>query len=205
MYDPFAKSPPPLPHGRGSFKTPYGQRASVWLTCGLGIAAFLGGCSTDHVPVAPTTMLNSVDLVRTTDLMAGSLLASDVDLGGKVIVTDRVVNRTNHMMPQGERELFLVRLRAALAQNEDLRRAGVVFVARPDELTDFTAPPPEDAQGSGPTHALTATFRTLTNITRLERDDYYECAFQLQDLRTRAIVWEDAYNVRYAVERGKFQ
>lgn len=177
------------------------------------------GCAaTPGSPQINTTLLDSVDLVRMSDLMSESLLASDVDLSQAVIVTDRVVNRTNHIMPIGEKEHFLARLRVTLAQTGVARQRGVVFVARPDETSAFTAPLPADASttaehnpsdgrppGPGPSHALTATFYTLTNVDRMVRTDTYECGFQLLNLRTRQVEWEDAYRVDYAVARGRLQ
>ena len=168
----------------------------------VALAASLGGCAPKSEGMAlQTTMLTSVDLVRMTDEMAVSLLNSGVELKDRIVVTDRVVNRTNHIIDAGEKELFLAKLRVTLAQNPTIQAMGVVFVARPDELPEI-AP---QGKGAGPTHALTATFYTLTQVTRSLREDAYACAFQLQDLRTREVVWEDAYEVRYAVERGKLQ
>lgn len=169
------------------------------------VAAVLNGCAADSAARVETTMLESVDLVRMTDQMAESLLSSEVALIGIVVVTDRVVNRTNHLMRPGEKELFLNKLRATLGRVDSLRQAGVVFVARPDELTEFHPAPGVPGRQSGPTHALTATFYSLTLVDRRHREDTYECAFQLQDLATRRIIWEDAYEVSYAVQRGRFQ
>lgn len=176
----------------------------------------LSGCATTNsngssmtAPRIDTTLLDGVDLVRMTDQMAASLISSDIDFTTErfVIVADRVVNRSNHIMDIGEREHFLVRLRSLLNQNESLRGAGVVFVARPDEVSSFSEPiSPEQAdQVIGPTHALTATFLTLTTVDRTMREDRYECAFQLQHLASREVIWEDAYGVRYAVQRGRTQ
>ncbi len=161
-----------------------------------------------------TTMLTSVDLVRMTDAMARSLVASGIDFQYRensapdnrfIIVTYRVVNRTNHIIEAGEKELFLNRLRTLLNQQGVLRAEGVVFVARPDELSVYSEPmgDAESKNSTGPTHALTATFATLTNVDRQHRADSYECAFQLQELKTRQIVWEDAYTVEYSTGRGK--
>lgn len=166
------------------------------------------GCAANNSPpLLETTMLDSVDLQRMTDQMVASLLTTkDLNLKSSVIVTDRVVNRTNHLMHPGEKELFLTRLRSHLAQVESLKNLDVVFVARPDEVSAYSPSQYENniSPEAGPTHVLTATFRTLTNVTRSIRSDYYECAFQLTELKSRRIVWEDAYNVEYAVSRSKF-
>ncbi len=143
-----------------------------------------------------------------TDQMSESLLASDINFSSEkpfIIVADRVVNRTSQIMEQGEKQLFLTKLRATLNQNKTLKNAGVIFVARPDELSQYSEDIPADStvKHLGPTHALTATFTSLTNVDRTIRDDSYLCSFQLQNLKSREIVWEDAYTVRYAVHRGK--
>jgi len=179
--------------------------AALWLTLGM-VGVLLPGCAGNSAPIVQTTLLSSVDLERMTDEMSASLIAAELgdDLSDMVIVTDRVVNRTNHIMDEGERELFLTALRQQLMANGALRDQGVIFVARPDELTGYTGAVPNEAGAEvGPTHALTATFRTLTNVTRMVREDAYLAAFQLSDLNTNVVVWEDAYRVRYAVERGR--
>ncbi|MFG0329993.1 MAG: hypothetical protein ACF8PN_08860 [Phycisphaerales bacterium] len=196
------------PLSGGTRRRRAGWIGAATVTVALALAMITtgpAGCAATSAAQAPTTMLRSVDLVRMTDLMAESLIASDVEIMNAVIVADRVVNRTNHIMEPGEKELFVARLRRMLNESETLAVANVRFVAAADDLADLTEAPGEDATGVGPTHALTATFRTLTTVTRRVRDDAYVCAFQLQNLRTREVVWEDAYEVRFAVERGKFQ
>lgn len=163
-------------------------------------------------PRIDNTTLTSIDLVRMTDQMSTSLIASgiiDASTPEKpfIIVADRVVNRTSQIIDVGEKQLFLTKLRATLNQNPYLKKQGVIFVARPDELSQFSEPISENSSINkkylGPTHALTAVFTTLTNVDRTERDETYECDFQLQNLKTRKIQWEDAYTVRYVVKRGK--
>lgn len=178
----------------------------VWVLVTTGSLMLTVGCAANSAPIVQTTLLSSVDLQRMTDEMAASLIAADLgsDLSEMVIVTDRVVNRTNHIMEQGEKELFLVNLRQHLMASKALSDRGARFVARPDELTPYTGAVPEGAGAEvGPSHALTATFRTLTNVDRFVREDAYVAAFQLTELQTSRIVWEDAYRVRYAVERGR--
>lgn len=175
----------------------------------------LGGCASGqsatefHQP-AQTMMLGSFDLEAMTNKMAASLISSGALKPGMVIVADRVVNRTSQIIDQNEKQLFVRQLRALLIANRDLLHEGVTFVASPDELSQYTAPPPvrtaEDQKSGkpypGPTHALTSTFLTLTHVDRSERSDFYDCTFQLEDLKTRAIVWEDTYQVKYIAPRG---
>ncbi len=179
---------------------------TLYLLCVVCLGAAVVGCANSpelQNPDRNTTMLSSVDLVRMTDEMAESFVASDLDLSSMVIATDRVVNRTAHIMPVGERKHFLVRLRMTLSQIDSLRDMGVAFVASPEELSEYHEPLTEDhATGIGPTHMLTSTFRTITRVGRYQRDDIYECGFQLQDMISREIIWEDAYVVRYVIDRG---
>lgn len=165
------------------------------------------GCAATSPPQVQTTRLSSVDLQRMTDQMAASLISADVLRPGMVIAVDRVENLTNHIMPPADKEGFILSLRRTLIQNESLRREGIVFVESAARLPDDPnlrsgTPAPS---GSGPTHALAATFIAMTTQTREIREDYYECQFRLFDLRSNEDVWIDAYPVRLATGRGPFE
>ena len=179
-------------------------------TAGCATTSTAGNHRSSTGPRIDNTSLTSIDLVRMTDQMAASLIASGIidtstPENQLIIVADRVVNRTNQIIDAGEKQLFLTKLRATLNENPSLKKRGIIFVARPDELSQFSEPIPDNTnvKHRGPTHALTAVFNTLTNVDRTERDETYECDFQLQNLKTRKIEWEDAYTVRYVVKRGK--
>ncbi len=169
---------------------------------------FMAGClaaTACSLPQVNTTRLGSVDLVAMTDRMAVSLInqpqvAQRTPESQPWIVTiDRVVNKTNDYLPESERWAFVARLRALLTANQTLARRNIRFVVpaqqdQPDELINRATP----------THALTATFHALTVADRRIRSDAYLCAYQLMDLRTDRVVWEDRYEVKYAVKRNKF-
>ena len=53
-------------------------------------------------------------------------------------------------------------------------------------------------------HALRATFLSDTQSSVRARVDAYLCAFQLLELESGRLVWEDAFEVKYAVERNAF-
>ncbi len=171
----------------------------------LTVLLFLaGGCaSTSAVRFPATTRLTSVDLERMTGAMAESLLASDVPLQDTVIVVDRVVNRTNHIIEPGEKELYLARLRRILFEAQPLEGGGARFVE--SRLPELGRELRGDSAGAGPTHALTSTFYVLTRQTRSARSDAYACQFALVDLRSGVVVWENSWPVEYVVERGQFQ
>lgn len=166
--------------------------------CTFAWLGLLVGCS---APRLDNTRLGSADLVAMTDAMAQSMLA-DGALAGRssesppmIIVADRVANRTNDILPEREKQAFTARLRVLLNQSPELERRNMQFVrsrdlAGPNRLT--------------PTHALTATFYADTRAGRRQRSDAYVCAFQLTDLRTDRILWEDRYETKKSVVRGKY-
>lgn len=173
--------------------------------CLLLALATLTACS---APRIQTTRLGSADLVAMTDAMVSSLLAADA-LAGRdedsdpwIVTLDRVSNQTNDVMPRRELWAFMARLRSQISQSDELRRRNVQFVV-PAEFAKTIGERHDDGAGRArPTHALTATFHALTNRQRTGRTDTYVCAFQLLDLRTDELTWEDSYEVKRAVARG---
>jgi len=167
------------------------------------VVCMVAGCSP---PQVNTTRLDSVDLVAMTDRMATSLLntpaiAQRAAASPRWVVTIyRVFNETNDYLPESERWAFVARLRARLAEAEALKKRNIDFVM-PAGKAGFA-----DAAGprATPTHALTATFHAHTVANRRIRSDTYICAYRLVDLKTDRLVWEDRYEVKYAVERNKF-
>lgn len=157
-----------------------------------------------------TTMLGSVDVVDMTDRMVVSLVESSA-LEGRdaasepwVITMDRVSNRTEHIMSPGERWGIMNRLRALLMQTELRRDRHLLFVlpAEAWQSLDVAEEPPPTRRP--PTHALRATFLSDTQSSIDARVDAYLCAFQLVDLTSGLLVWEDAFEVKYVVERNAF-
>lgn len=162
----------------------------------------LGGCS---APSINTTRLGSVDLVTMTDQMAASLTSSPAAVSNArqwLVTMDRVSNQTNDIITEGEKRAFLARLRTQLNQSPALASRNITFVAPLDQRQGTTElqVAPTDIR---PTHALTATIYAASNRSRAARSDAYLAAFQLLDLATNRIVWEDRYEVKYAVERNK--
>jgi len=163
----------------------------------IGLAACLG-CGGPRVQ---TTRLQAADLVAMTDKMAASLARAEAlsrrGPGSPTwwIAADRVVNKSNDIIPEREKELFIARLRALLNRSSLSGSRNLRFV-REAALAGSGRPTP--------THALTATFDALTHADPKRRTDYYLCAFQLIDLRDETVVWEDAYEVKRTVVRSKF-
>jgi len=165
----------------------------------------LAGCG--GAPKVRTTFLNSVDLVSMTDRMAESFALDDVISARNatedpwVISINRVSNHTNQIIPERERWLYMARLRSRLAQSEIAKERSLIWVVPPDRwmaVADELSDPHEPAElRMTPTHQLTADFYTLTNSTGQGRSDAYLCSFQLFQLQTGAIVWEDAWEVKH--------
>ncbi len=157
-----------------------------------------------------TTMLTSVDVVEMTDQMVASLAASGLmegrteDSPPMVITMDRVANRTEHIMSPGERWGVINRLRALLMQTDLRSERHLIFVMPTqawEALEVVDQAPPHRLK---PTHALRATFRSDTQSSIRARTDAYLCAFQMLDLGDGALVWEDAFEVKYTVSRNRF-
>ena len=172
--------------------------AIMWITSGCAAA--------DR-----TTQLTTQDLRTMTERMAASLLV-DADVaaimaaGEPMVVTlDRVSNFTNDIMPNREKWLFMARLRSQLTQTPAMSQRGMQFV-----LPQAWAASLSDRHGdvfterTGATHALAATFYASTELNRERRRDTYLCTFQLIDLKTDGVIWEDSFEVVRAAVRNRF-
>lgn len=176
----------------------------------LCAVATLAGCG--GAPKANTTFLNSVDLVNMTDRMSESFASDDVisaRTSGSdpwIISINRVANHTNQLIPDREKWLYMARLRTRLAQSEIGKERELIWVIPPDrwrEVQSELSEPGEPPElRMTPTHQMTADFYTLTNTSSLGRSDAYFCSFQLFNLETGTLVWEDAYEVKRA-RQGK--
>ncbi len=157
-------------------------------------------------PEARTTFLSSVDLLDMTDRMAESFAADPVigrrnpDDDRWVVSIDRTANRTNEIIPDREKWLYVGRLRAILAESGVGADRGVIWVVPPERWPAVSRELDGDEAGPrlSPTHVLSAEFHALTNTSGAGRTDAYLCAFQLSDLRSGRLVWEDAWEVKRA-------
>jgi hypothetical protein len=151
-------------------------------------------------PSVQTTFLRSVDLIDMTAKMAQSF-AGDAVIGSRkpddqpwVISMYRVTNHTNQIIPDREKWLYLARLRTELAQSDIATRRSLIWII-PPERWHIVA----EELRMNPTHQLTAEFHALTNTSGRGRTDTYLCDYQLVDLRTGRIVWEDKWEVKRAI------
>lgn len=188
---------------------PAGRRLARLITLtALVIATAWPGCAMAP-PQARTTFLRSVDLVEMTDRMAQSF-ANDEVIGRRtsadepwVISIHRVVNHTNQIIPEREKWLYVGRLRAQLDRSNLAAERRIIWIIPPERwgLVSEELGVSEEPYGlrMDPTHLLTAEFLTLTSTTGRGRSDAYLCSFQLLDLESGRIIWEDAWEVKRAV------
>ena len=156
---------------------------------------------TESEDVFPGSNLSTKDVLAMTRQMAGSLLRSRAILERSTratVVIDFVRDRTSAGVQVGD--LTLARLSVELTRHADdrivfvMRRADFKVLRRErrsgsDAGEDALV---EDASAYKPEFALTGDFYDHPR----GRTNYYFCSFQLVNLRTRAIEWSDAYEVK---------
>jgi hypothetical protein len=172
------------------------------------LCAALAGCG--GPPEVRTTFLRSVDLVAMTDRMAESF-AQDAVIGARtpesdpwIISIDRIVNHTNQIIPDGERWLYIGRLRAMLGQSQLARERRIIWIIPPERWPMIAEELGVSREPYGlrenPTHLLTAEFLALTTTSGAGRSDAYLCNYQLVDLAVGTITWEGSWEVKRAIE-----
>jgi PBP1b-binding outer membrane lipoprotein LpoB len=187
----------------------------------IALAAFVSGCASSGVKNpsgVPVTRMNadeqgfvagtgveSQDLVAVTDKMARSILAipqiANAPMPPKIVL-DPVVNNTRFPI---NKDIFNTRIRtelnkkslgkvtflardrmAALDKERNLKRTG--------EVTTTTDPKVQEFLGAD--YFLTGELQGLSTRTKAGTSDYILYAFQLIDVRTSAIVWEDSAEIK---------
>lgn len=177
----------------------------------IALLGTMTGCASPMPGAAPTTFLRSVDLVEMTDLMAESFAGSDA-LADRdetderwTISIHRIANHTNQIIRNTEKWLYVERMRGLLAQSDVGRARNIVWMYPAEhwrtiaERTDYEQPPSLRME---PTHRLSGEFYALTTTSEAGRTDTYFCSYELVDLETGQLVWEDAFEVKRAI-RGR--
>ena len=187
----------------------------------VALAAFVTGCASSGVKNpsgVPVTRMNadeqgfvagtgveSQDLVAVTDKMARSILGIPQIANAPQppkIVLDPVVNNTRFPI---NKDIFNTRIRtelnkkslgkvtflarermAALDKERNLKRAGDVTASADPKMQEFL----------GADYFLTGELQGLSTRTKAGTSDYILYAFQLIDVRTSAIVWEDSAEIK---------
>ena len=187
----------------------------------VALAAFVSGCASSGVKNpsgVPVTRMNadeqgfvagtgveSQDLVSVTDKMARSILGIPQIANAPQppkIVLDPVVNNTRFPI---NKDIFNTRIRtelnkkslgkvtflardrmAALDKERNLKRSGDVTASADPKAQEFL----------GADYFLTGELQGLSTRTKAGTSDYILYAFQLIDVRTSAIVWEDSAEIK---------
>jgi PBP1b-binding outer membrane lipoprotein LpoB len=186
----------------------------------ISVALLATGCATGvkNPSGVPVTRMNadeqgfvagtgveSQDLVAVTDKMARSILAIPQIANAATppyIVLEPVNNNTRFPI---NKDIFNTRIRtelnrksqgkvifldrermAALERERNLKRAGEVTASADPNVQEFR----------GADYFLTGELQGLSTRTRSGTSDYILYAFRLTDVRTSAIVWEDAAEIK---------
>lgn len=201
--------------------TKFMKNSLIKLFAPLTAVVLLNGCASSGVKSAsgvPVTQMNadekgfvggtgieSQDLVAVTDKMARSVLAIPQIANAPtppIVILDPVNNETRFPI---NKDMFLTRIRsqlnsrtagrvtflardrmAALEKERNLKREGAVTASSDPKLQEF----------KGGDYLLTGSLQGLSTRTSKGTSDYILYAFQLIDVRTSAIVWEDNAEIK---------
>ena len=181
-----------------------------WIALALGLV--LGGCSVSSaVSSGHNTALDSVDLLSMTDRMARSVAAESrvneayLRRGPLNVVCQPVENNlTGEVLPAGQAEVFVARVRYLLSKHEPQKFTWVMnrdsyYRLRNRELDVDLGPSPDRIQ---PEYALTARFSSLTDEDSRRRSAAYLCVYQLASIRDGTVLWTDKYEVKKTAVKG---
>jgi hypothetical protein len=177
----------------------------------IGGSICISGC-TSAVQSGTNTALSGVDLQQMTDDMAMQIVADpDVQAaiskeGSLKIVILPVENRMRaEVLPQGQAEAFVARVRTLLARHAPERFTWIMnrdtfYRLRGRELQGVDLGPAPEAVS--PDYALSAVFTSLADEDAKRRSSFYVCRYELTDLRDRRVLWTAAYEVKKLAVKG---
>ncbi len=184
-----------------------------WLLMGF-MSLVLSGCSVSSaVSHGHNTALDSVDLVSMTELMARSIAAERrvaeayAKSGPLKIVVQPVENHlTGEILPAGQAEAFVDRLRFLLRRHEPAKSDSVMnrdnyYRMRQREMDVDLGPEPGRVQ---PEYSLVARFHSLADESSKQRTAAYLCVYQLTSIRDGSVIWTDRYEVKKTAVKGMF-
>src|SRR5689334_3301477 len=164
----------------------------------VALVSMVGGCCVSSaVSSGHNTALDSVDLVTMTDQMARSLAAEPrvtdayTKHGSLNVVCQPVENNlTGEILPAGQAEVFVARVRYLLSKHEPQKFTWVMnrdsyYRLRNRELDVDLGPAPERVQ---PEYALVARFSSLADESSRKRTEAYLCVYQLTSIRDGAVI-----------------
>ncbi len=165
---------------------------------------FLVGCAS----TPQSSRITTDDLQTMASEMAESLRASDflaqrnASSPPVYVSIDKVLNLSSDVLPEAERWRVMHDLRGRFPITSLWTEKQVRFVLPPERVQQYrlsTSGEDYDALGSDRrvTHTITATFYSSTRTAAGEsRTDSYYCGFQMIDLATGLIVWDDRFEYK---------
>jgi PBP1b-binding outer membrane lipoprotein LpoB len=151
------------------------------------------------------TGIESQDMVVVTDKMARSILGIPQIAGAltpPVVILDPVINDTRFAI---NKDIFLDKIRIALNQKAAgkvtfLARDRMAAIQREQQLKQTgqvtSSYDPNQVAFKGGDYILTGKLSGMSTRTSQGVSDYVLYSFQLIDMRTTAIVWEDAAEIK---------
>jgi hypothetical protein len=125
-----------------------------------------------------------------------------------VITIEKVENLTTDVMTEGEQWYIMARVRGMLPMLALHEQKNIRFVIPAERkqamLADPNIGPKVGELGDAfadrrqPTHAMQATFRSVTRADATNRTDLYVCDFQLLTIATGEPVWNDEFSFKRA-------
>ncbi len=174
--------------------------------CLLSLAMTVGCASKPQ-----TSRLTSDDLIVASDKMVQSLGKSEF-LAGRtpgsppvVIITNKVENLTDNIIPVGEQWMTVARVQNGLPMQQFSQSRNVKFVLPPERRRMAAAAggvEVPDGGGLVPTHVLAAQFTSSARTNQdksgnvVRKQDYYYLEFKLTEVQGREIVWSDAFEFK---------
>lgn len=158
--------------------------------------------------------LEGDDLIAITGDMAMQLTGSPVvqraiaEHGPLRVVILPVENyMTGEIMPEGQKNAFVGRLRALLAASAPesfvwiANRAAYQQMRQAELEAGYLGPDPDAMQ---PQYSLTARFDSITTDDRKRRESYYLTVYTLTDLLKRDVLWTGKYELKKSAVKGTF-
>ena len=190
----------------------------IWAVARLIVAAVVvitglvvSGCSS-AVSQGTNTALSGVDLVQMTDDMAMKIMG-DPDVQAamaqrgalKVVVLPAENQMQGEVLPRGQAEAFVGRVRTLLARHAPDKFTWIMnretfYRLRAQELEGVEPGPSPDA--ISPDYSLSAVFTSMANEDAKHRSSYYVCRYELSDLKDRTVLWTAAYEVKKVAVKG---
>jgi PBP1b-binding outer membrane lipoprotein LpoB len=181
----------------------------IRLLLASGVSLLASCAANTAVSHGKSTALDSANLIEMTDDMTAKILADphiQAVLAQKSklkVVIQPVENKmVGEVLPRGEKEAFIARLRALLQERAPNQFAWVVNRDAWYNLRNKEVDPGPDPNRVQPEYALTARFSSITDESSKHRSSYYLCVYNLTDINTGQVLWTDKYEVKKSAVKG---